>query len=83
MYAKLIDNNLKYAPNYLIINNKLVLNPQSTNYLDAGYKQVEIMPIPTVQLGQHVVKTISENEDTIFVNYSLVDDEIITNEQEN
>ena len=31
------DNQLKYAQHYVIEEDKLVLNPQEQNYLDAGY----------------------------------------------
>ena len=41
MYGKLEDNTLKYAPHYVIYNNKIILNPQSEDYLIAGYKEIE------------------------------------------
>lgn len=76
MYAKLIsDNELKYASYYLIVDNKMILNPQEQNYLDAGYKPVVCMPMPLSETGQEYVQKIIEEENQIVVTYSPVENE--------
>ena len=76
MYAKLIsDNELKYASYYLIVDNKMILNPQEQNYLDAGYKPVVHIPMPLSETGQEYVQKIIEKENQIVVTYSPVENE--------
>lgn len=73
MYGKLEDNTLKYAPHYVIYNNKIILNPQSEDYLIAGYKEIEFSAIPLAEEGKNIIETYSENENKIIVNYILED----------
>lgn len=76
MYAKLTsDNKLEYAQHYVIEGDKLILNPQEQNYLDAGYKPVVCMPMPLSETGQEYVQKIIEEENQIVVTYSPVENE--------
>ena len=76
MYAKVMsDNQLKYAQHYVIKEDKLVLNPQEQNYLDAGYKPVIDMPMPLSETGQEYVQKIIEEENQIIITYSPVENE--------
>ena len=76
MYAKVMsDNQLKYAQHYVIQEDKLVLNPQEQNYLDAGYKPVIDMPMPLSETGQEYVQKIIEEENQIIITYFPVENE--------
>ncbi len=76
MYAKVMsDNQLKYAQHYVIEEDKLVLNPQEQNYLDAGYKPVIDMPMPLSETGQEYVQKIIEEENQIIITYFPVENE--------
>lgn len=69
------DNQLKYAQHYVIEEDKLVLNPQEQNYLDAGYKPVIDMPMPLSETGQEYVQKIIEEENQIIITYFPVENE--------
>ena len=76
MYAKLIsDNQLKYAQHYVIEEDKLVLNPQEQNYLDAGYKPVAHIPMPLSETGQEYTQIFIEEENQIIITYAPVENE--------
>lgn len=76
MYAKLIsDNQLKYAQHYVIEEDKLVLNPQEQNYLDAGYKPVVHIPMPLSETGQEYTQIFIEEENQIIITYAPVENE--------
>ena len=77
MYAKLVDNKLKYAPYYLTTNSKLIINPQLQDYAKAGYKPVVYEPAPTLQAGQSVSESIVESENEIIVSYSIIENKNI------
>lgn len=84
MYAKLIsDDELKYAPYYLVVDNKIILNPQQQDYLNAGYKPVVYMPMPLSETDQDYVRTITEEENQITITYALVENETDTVETSN
>lgn len=73
MYGKLENNILKYAPHYIIHNNKMILNPQGEDYLTAGYKEIEFGIMPLVEGNKNIIETYSENESKIIVSYVLED----------
>ncbi len=73
MYAKLENNTLKYAPHYLILNNKTILNPQGNDYINAGYKEVVYSLKPDIKEGYEIIQIYSRDEDKIYVTYSLKD----------
>lgn len=75
MFGKLENNILKYAPHYVILNNKIILNPCNNDYINAGYKEIEFGIMPSFEEGKEVVKTYSEEESKITVNYSLEETE--------
>ncbi len=76
MYAKVMsDNQLKYAQHYVIKEDKLVLNPQEQNYLDAGYKPVIDMPMPLSETGQEYTQIFIEEENQIIITYAPVENE--------
>ena len=84
MYAKVTsDNKLKYAPHYVIEGDKLILNPQEQNYLNAGYKPVVDMPMPLSETGQEYVQTIIEEENQIIITYAPVENQTDTEEKSN
>ena len=73
MYAKLENNALKYAPHYLILNNKMILNPQENDYINAGYKEVVYGDMPLCESGKIIVENYCEDENKKTVNYTLED----------
>ena len=73
MYAKLENNNLKYAPHYLTLNGKTILNPQSADYKNAGYKELVYTKRPDITGNKRIVETYSEGADKITVNYAVED----------
>lgn len=73
MYAKLENNILKYAPHYLILNGKTILNPQDGDYKNAGYKELVYTKRPDITGNKRIVETYSEGADKITVNYAVED----------
>lgn len=70
-FAKLVDNKLLYAPNNVLKFNKnskykYIINPIEKDYIEAGYKKVEI--IETTE--------IDENVECELV-YKVIEDKII------
>lgn len=84
MYAKLTsDNKLEYAQHYVIEGDKLILNPQEQNYLDAGYKPVIDMPMPLSETGQEYTQIFIEEENQIIITYAPVENQTDTEEKSN
>ncbi len=75
MYAKLVNNNLEYAPHYIVTNSGIILNPQEENYLQLGYKPLEKEPIPLMEIGKSPNREIVEQEDKILIKYTLVENQ--------
>lgn len=73
MYAKLTNNNLEYAPHYLIYEGRTILNPQDTDYKNAGYKELVYTKRPDITGNKRIVETYSEGADKITVNYAVED----------
>ena len=72
MYGKLENNALKYAPHYLILNNKTILNPQENDYINAGYKEVVYGDMPLVEADEGLDTSYVEQGNKIQVVYEAV-----------
>lgn len=80
MYAKLINNTIRPAPNKLAYNGKLYFNPPEKILLDAGYKPVRDTTMPTdAPSGKHYeYGPPTETETEIIRTLVLVDDPVYT-----
>lgn len=82
MYAKLIDNELIFAPNVISKEDKTIFNPQASDYNSAGFK--EVVYLNTLQDTQGLIPkaVYSEEGNKIIVNYVYEDPIQTTQEQE-
>ena len=79
-YAKLINNEIKFAPNPINIDNNWYGNPPVNIYLEQGYKPVEYAEEPEYLEGYEYISEWEETEDKIIqrwvlkeINYGWVD----------
>ena len=74
IYAKLIDDNLVYAPKTLVINNVRYYNPKPERYIREGYYPVEdVFPVGEPEPGYYFSPNgweLSENK--IVRKYELI-----------
>lgn len=73
MYAKINNNRLEYAPHYLNINDKQILNPTGEDYLKAGYKEVEFGQKPQLEPDKKLTESYMEYGTKILVSYTHED----------
>lgn len=64
-YAKLIDDNIYYAPRKVNYEDKIIYNPTDDIILELGYKEVEYTDQPIVEEGYIAVEGWEELEDKI------------------
>ena len=79
-YAKLIDNNLVYAPRRVIYQGMRIYNPPAEVLLALGYKPVQYTDPPEVPAGYHLEESWTEDQEKITQVWSLVPDEEVIEE---
>lgn len=82
LYAKLINGSLKYAKYYIKKNDKVILNPQEQDYINAGYLPVKYEQMPLIQEGMRIVENITCEDEQIKISYTLVEEESYEESQE-
>lgn len=84
MLVKFIDkNNIKYANNKQILKykDKQIINPKDENFIEAGYKPLEIEEVPTYNIEtQYLQPYYIEQEDKITQKWEIKGLEEIINE---
>jgi len=73
MFAKLIDGELRRAPNKLPGDGVTVYNPPAEMYLEAGYKPVQFTTSPDAPDGYTYESGWEEQEDRIIQTWTLVE----------
>ncbi len=81
MYAKLINNELKIAPKFIVTQFNIILNPREEDYLQEGYKPFLDMPKPLVETGKKIIRILTEEDNKITATYELADDNMTTDIQ--
>ena len=75
MLAKFInENNIKYAnrKNILMFEDKQVINPRDEDFIEAGYKILEIEEEPTYNIEtEYLVPVYEEQENIIIQNWII------------
>ena len=75
MLVKFInENNIKFAnrKNILMFENKQVINPRDEDFIEAGYKILEIEEEPTYNIEtEYLVPVYEEQENTIIQNWII------------
>lgn len=75
MLAKFInENNIKYAnrKNILMFENKQVINPRDKDFIEAGYKTLEIEEEPTYNIEtEYLVPVYEEQENKIIQSWII------------
>ena len=77
MLGKLIDGNLTYPPNRVILNGMQIFNPTQEQLMQVGWKTITETPMPEEPApdGQHYEAQYADAGDTIMQSWVLVDDE--------
>lgn len=68
------ENNIKYAnrKKILMFENKQVINPRDEDFIEAGYKTLEIEEEPTYNIDtEYLVPVYEEQENTIIQNWII------------
>lgn len=74
-YAKLINNNVQYAPNPILIEDNYIGNPPIENYLEEGYKPVIYTEQPELQGSGYYKEVWKETETNIIQDWEWIDGE--------
>ena len=70
-YAKLIDNNIRFAPNPIIVGDRQIGNPPGEVYEAEGYKPVTYIDPPEVEPGYIVVPGWEETDNAIVQTWTV------------
>ena len=73
MYGKLLNGNLRSAPNVLVIGNTQVWNASAEQYLDEGWKLVVFTEPPEAPTGYYYESGWSEDETEITQTWTLTE----------
>lgn len=77
-YAKLVDDNIVFAPRKVIYQNKRVTNPRPAILEALGYKPVQYTDPPEVPAGYHLEESWIETNEKIVQVWTLVPDEEVS-----
>lgn len=80
-YAKLINNELIYAPRKLNYQNSVIYNPSNELLLQEGYKPVTYTNYPSTEEGYIAVSSWQETENEILQVWSIEPEGDISNEE--
>ena len=83
MYGKLVNENLEYAPNRLIIGDIQVWNAPSEEYLAQGWFPVVFTEEPTAPTGYHYESGWEQDGNEIIETWTLVDNVVMVIHYEN
>ena len=70
-YAKLIDGEIAFAPNPIIVGDRQIGNPPDEVYLEQGYKVVVYTEPPVVEPGYVAVPGWEEQADEIVQTWTV------------
>lgn len=70
-YAKLIDGNLVFSPNPIIIGDRQIGNPPGEVYLEQGYLPVTYTDPPVVEPGYIAVPGWEEQDEAIVQTWTV------------
>lgn len=70
-YAKLIENNLVYAPNPIVVGDRQIGNPPGEVYTEHGYKVVTYTDPPEVEAGYIAVPGWEEQAEAIVQTWTI------------
>lgn len=71
MYAKMNNSRILYAPNKIIQDDVIIINPSDEQLAAAGYKEVVEGDIPEEKDGYHVTVKFEDEGDQIRKKYIL------------
>lgn len=72
MYAKLINEQLKYSPLTIMFNDgECICNPSDIQLLQNGYKLINKLDIPLLNNNEYIVEVYTENEFEITIGYEI------------
>lgn len=76
MLGKIMNGQLIYPPNRIVLNGMQIFNPTETQLVSAGYKPIVEIDMPDdAPDGQHYEAQYTDAGDTITQSWVLVDDE--------
>lgn len=70
-YAKMIDGELLFAPNPIVIGDRQIGNPPNSVYEEQGYKPVRYTDPPVVEPGYIAVPCWEDDGDEIVQTWSI------------
>lgn len=73
MYAKIENNRLVKAPNYLVINNQKVWNASESNYIEQGYYPVIYTDAPETDDKHYAEESWTLENDQIIQIWSVIE----------
>ena len=79
-YAKLIEGEIVFAPNPILVGENYIGNPPGSVYEDAGYKPVVYTDPPTVEPGYIAVPGWEDEGDEIVQVWSIEEEPITEDE---
>lgn len=80
MYGKLINGQLEFAPDRVLIDNMQIFNPTGAQYASLGYKLLVYSTPLEPREGYHLVYTWTEETDTIVQNWDYEENELNSDE---
>ena len=77
MLGKIINGQLAYPPNRIVLNGMQIFNPTDDQLIRVGYKPITETPMPEdpAPEGQHYEKTYADTGDMITQGWTLVENE--------
>lgn len=77
MLGKIINGQLTYPPNRIVLNGMQIFNPTDDQLIQVGYKPITETPMPEEPApeGQHYEAKYTDAGDTITQSWVLIDDE--------
>lgn len=77
MLGKIIDGQLTYPPNRIVLNEMQIFNPTDDQLMQVGYKTITetLMPEDPAPEGQHYEAQYTDEETQITQSWVLIDDE--------
>lgn len=70
-YAKLIENEIQYAPNPILIDDRQIGNPPAELYLEQGYKPVTYTDPPETDPGYVAVPGWEDDGEAIIQTWTI------------
>ena len=80
IYAKLIEGELIFAPNPILVDDNYIGNPPGSVYEAEGYKPVQYTDPPETEPGYIAVPGWEETETEIVQSWEIVEEDISADE---